>query len=98
MLLEWSCDGGTFMAKNYMIWWHSKYIDEINREATTIAEIVDKMHKTMKDLEKLKQLEAMGKIKVKLTGSLNPIYIELVDPSVESEVARNPIVEMTLEQ
>jgi hypothetical protein len=81
-----------------MIWWHSKYIDEINREATTIAEIVDKMHKTMKDLEKLKQLEDAGKIKVKLTGSLNPIYIEIVDPSVEPEVARNPIVEMTLEQ
>jgi hypothetical protein len=86
------------MAKTYMIWWHSKYIDEINREATTIAEIVDKMHKTMKDLEKLKRLEAAGKIKVKLTGSLNPIYIEIVDPSVEPEVARNPIVEMTLEQ
>jgi hypothetical protein len=89
---------GAFMAKTYMIWWHSKYIDEINREATTIAEIVDKMHKTMKDLEKLKQLEDAGKIKVKLTGSLNPIYIEIVDPSVEPEVARNPIVEMTLEQ
>ena len=86
------------MAKTYMIWWHSKYIDEINREATTIAEIVDKMHKTMKDLEKLKQLEDAGKIKVKLTGSLNPIYIEIVDPSVESEVARNPIVEMNSEQ
>jgi hypothetical protein len=86
------------MAKTYVIWWHSKYIDEINREATTIAEIVDKMHKTMKDLEKLKLLEAAGKIKVKLTGSLNPIYIEIVDSSVESEVARNPIVELTLEQ
>jgi len=43
------------MAKTYMIWWHSKYIDEINREATTITEIVDKMYKTMKDLEKLKR-------------------------------------------
>ena len=82
------------MAKTYVIWWHSKYIDEINREATTIAEIVEKMHKTMKDLEKLKQLEDAGKIKVKLTGSLNPIYIEIVDPSIESEVVRNPIVEM----
>jgi hypothetical protein len=36
--------------------------------------------------------------KLRLIGSLNPIYIELVDASVESEVARNPIVEMTLEQ
>ena len=86
------------MAKTYVIWWHSKYVDEINREATTIAEIVDKMYKTMKDLETLKQLEDAGKIKVKLTGSLNPIYIEIMDHSVESEVARNPIVEMTLEQ
>jgi len=86
------------MTKTFMIWWHSKYIDEINREATTIAEIVDKMHKTMKDLEKLKQLEDAGKIKVKLTGSLNPIYIDIVDPTVEPQVARNPIVEMTLEQ
>ena len=81
------------MAKTYMIWWHSKYVDEINRQATTISEIVDKMHKTMKDLEKLKRLEDKGKIKVKLTDSLNPIYIEIMDPSVESEVARNPLVE-----
>jgi hypothetical protein len=47
----------------------------------------------MKDLEKLQQLEKAGKIKVKLTGSLNPIYIEITDPSVESKVARNPLVE-----
>jgi hypothetical protein len=76
-----------------MIWWHSKYIDEINRTTITITEIVDKMNETMKDLEQLKQLEVTGKITVKLTGSLNPIYIEIVDPSVESEVARNPLVE-----
>jgi prefoldin subunit 5 len=81
------------MVKTYVIWWHSKYIDEINREATTITEIVDKMHKTMKDLEKLKKLENKGKVKVKLTGSLNPIYIEILDPSVESEVAQNALVE-----
>jgi hypothetical protein len=81
------------MVKTYLIWWHSKYIDEINREATTITEIVDKMYKTMKDLEKLKKLENKRKIKVKLTGSLNPIYIEILDPSVESEVARNALVE-----
>jgi len=81
------------MAKTYVIWWHSKYVDEINREATTITEIVNKMHKMLKDLEKLKQLEEAGKIKVKLTGALNPIYIEITDPSVESKVARNPLVE-----
>jgi len=51
------------------------------------------MYKTMKDLEKLKRLEVKGKIKVKLTGSLNPIYIEIVGISVEPEVARNPLVE-----
>ncbi len=86
------------MAKTYLIWWYSKYNDEINRKATTITEIVDKMYKTMKDLEKLKQLEDAGKIKLKFTGSLNPIQNEIMDPSVEFEVARNPIVETTLEQ
>ena len=86
------------MAKTYIIWWYSKYNDEINRKATTITEIVNKMYKTMKDLEKLKQLEDAGKIKLKLTGSLNPIQIKIMDPSVEFEVARNPIVETTLEQ
>jgi DNA repair photolyase len=82
------------MTKIYMIWWHSKYIDEIDREVTTITEIVDKMHMMMKNLEELKQLEKTGKIKVKLTGSLNPIYIKIVDPSAEPEVARNPLVEV----
>jgi DNA-binding protein YbaB len=81
------------MVKTYLIWWHSKYVDEINRKSTTITEIVNKMHKMLKELEKLKQLEGAGKIKVKLTGALNPIYIEIVDPSVESKVARNPLVE-----
>jgi len=56
------------------------------------------MYKTMKDLGKLKQLEDTGKIKVTLTGSFNPIYIEIMDPSVDSEVARDPIVETMLKQ
>jgi len=85
------------MFKTYVIWWHSKYIDEINRNTTTIAEIVEKTKKTMKHLEKLKRLEDAGKIKIKLTGSLNPIYIELINPSAESEVARNPLVETMYE-
>jgi len=81
------------MMKTYVIWWHSKFIDEINMDTTTIAEIVDKTKKTINHLQKLQKLEAAGKIKVKPTGSLNPIYLEIVDPSVESGVARNPLVE-----
>jgi hypothetical protein len=81
------------MLKTYVIWWHSKFIEEIDRSATTIAEIVDKISKTVKLLEKLRRLERLGKIKVKLTGSLNPIYIEIMDPSVEAQVAKNPLVE-----
>ena len=85
------------MLKTYVIWWHSKFIDEISRDTTAIAEIVDKTCKTMKHLQKLQKLEAAGKIKVKPTGTLNPIYLEIVDPSVESEVARNPLVETLYE-
>ncbi|HIH28792.1 MAG TPA: hypothetical protein HA260_03205 [Thermoplasmata archaeon] len=82
------------MLKTYVIWWHSKFIDEINVETPTIAEIIDKTNKTIESLQKLQKLEAMGKIKVKTTGSLNPIYLEIIDHSVESEVARNPLVEI----
>jgi len=81
------------MLKTYVIWWHSKFIDEINMETTTISDIVDKTNKTIKHLQELQKFEASGKIKVKTTGSLNPIYLEVIDPSVESEVARNPLVE-----
>lgn len=85
------------MLKTYVIWWHSKFIDEISRDTTTIVEIVDKTRKTMKHLQKLQKLEATGKITVKPTGTLNPIYLEIADPSVESEVARNPLVETLYE-
>ena len=85
------------MLKTYVIWWHSKYIDEINRETTTIAEIVEKTRKTINHLQKLQKLETAGKIKVKPSDSLNPIYLEIVDSSVESEVARNPLVETLYE-
>jgi len=81
------------MSKTYMIWWHSKYVDEINRTATTIEDILDKASKTLEHLEKLKVLEKKGKIKVKATGTLNPIYIQILDKSIESEVENNPIVE-----
>jgi len=66
-------------------------------ETTTIADIVDKTNKTIKHLQELQKFEASGKIKVKTTGSLNPIYLEVLDPSVESEVARNPLVEELFE-
>lgn len=79
-----------------MIWWHSKFIDEINREATTIEDIVDKASRTIYYLEKLQKLENAGKIKVKNTGSINPIFIDILDQSIESEVSENPIVEVDI--
>jgi hypothetical protein len=44
-------------------------------------------------LEKLQRLEEKRKISMQLTGSLNPIYIQIIDPKVESEVAKNPLIE-----
>ncbi|HUS99018.1 MAG TPA: hypothetical protein VMY59_01705 [Candidatus Thermoplasmatota archaeon] len=81
------------MAKTYVIWWHSKFVDEINRDAPTIAAIVEKTCETLRHLEPLQLLEEKGKISIQLTGSLNPIYIQLIDPKVESEVAKNPLIE-----
>jgi len=81
------------MSKKYVIWWHN-YVEEINREATTIKEISDSVTKTLKDLNKLKELEQKGKIKVRHVGTLNPLFIDILDPSVESEVANNPIVDI----
>ncbi len=82
------------MSKAYMIWWHSRFVDEINRDVNTIDDILDKAGKTLKHLEELKQLEKEDKIKVKVTKTLNPIYIQVLDESIESEVANNPIVEV----
>ena len=81
------------MDKVYVIWWHSKFVDELDREAITIEDIVDKTDKILKQLNKLKLLEKEGKIKVQVTGTLNPVYIHIIDPSVESKVANNPLVE-----
>ena len=39
-------------------------------------------------------MENAGKIKVKNTGSINPIFIDILDQSIESEVSENPIVEV----
>ena len=85
------------MSKTYVIWWHTRYIDEIDRNATTIGGILDSASKTLKELEKLRKLEDEGKIKVKVTTTLNPIYIQILDESIESEVASNPIVEVESE-
>lgn len=76
-----------------MIWWHSKFVDEISRDTTTIEDIIDKAGKTLDSLEKLRILENQGKIKVKVTGTLNPFYIEVLDDSVEEDVKSNPLVE-----
>jgi hypothetical protein len=86
------------MNKTYVIWWHSKYVDEINRDTITIEEISDKVSKTLESLEKLKELENQNKIKVKVTYTLNPIYIQILDKSIESQVANNPLVEVVDEK
>jgi hypothetical protein len=85
--------GGGIMTKKYVIWWHS-YVEEINRDATTIKEVSDSVSKTLKDLNKLKELEQKGKIKVRHIGTLNPLYIDILDSSVEPEIANNPLVDI----
>jgi len=81
------------LKKKYMIWWHS-YVNDINNEATTIKEVSDSVSKTLVELNKLKALEQDGKIKVKNVGTLNPLFIEILDKSIESEVEKNPIVDV----
>jgi len=81
------------MKKRYMVWWHS-YVDEINKDTTTLKKIYESVSKALKDLNKLKVLEEQGKIKVKDTKTLNPIFIEILDKSVELEVENNPIVDV----
>jgi len=81
------------MDKKYVIWWHS-YVEDINRDATTIKDISDSVTKTLNELNKLKDLEIKGKIRVRHAGTLNPLFIDILDPSVESEVANNPIVDI----
>jgi len=85
--------GGGKMDKKYVIWWHN-YVEDINRESTTIKDIFDSVSKTLEDLNKLKILEEEGKIRVRNIGTLNPLFIDILDPSVESEVANNPIVDI----
>jgi len=82
------------MSKTYLIWWHSQFIDEINRDSLSIEDIIDKTNKSIKNLEKFKVFEKEGKLKVKQTGTINPIYIEILDKSIEEEVVNNPAVEV----
>lgn len=81
------------MEKTYVIWWHSKFVDEINRESPSIAAIVEKTQKILMHLQELEDLEAQGKITMTLKGSLNPIYLQIKDPTVESALVNNPLVE-----
>jgi len=81
------------MKKRYMIWWHS-YVDNISRDAITLKDVSNSVSKALKDLNKLKVLEQKGKIKVKDVGTLNPLFIEILDESVEEEVENNPIVDV----
>ena len=71
------------MSRTYVIWWHSKFIDEISRDNLTIGDIINKAVKIMKYLEELRIMESKGEIKVKVTDTLNPIYIEILDDSKE---------------
>jgi hypothetical protein len=85
--------GGGKLKKEYMVWWHS-YVDDLNHEETTIKEVYDSVSKALEELNKLKVLEQNGKIKVKNVGTLNPLFIEILDKSIESEVENNPIVDV----
>ena len=85
------------MKKRYMIWWHS-YVDEISREAMTIKDISESVMKTLQELNKLKTLEEQGKIKVIDTNMLNPLFITIMDPSIESQVIDNPLVDVDIEE
>src|SRR4030043_964580 len=81
------------MDKQYVVWWHN-YVYDISREATTIDEIYKSVSNTLKEISKLKILEKEGKIKVKHSKTLNPLYIEILDKSAEKELQANPIVDL----
>ncbi|KYK34650.1 MAG: hypothetical protein AYK22_05015 [Thermoplasmatales archaeon SG8-52-3] len=81
------------MKKRYMVWWHS-YVDDIHKEDVTLRDIYKSVSKALVDLDKLILLEDQGKIKVIDTETLNPIYIEILDKSIENQVAKNPIVDV----
>ena len=76
-----------------MVWWHS-YVDDIHKADVTLRDIYKSVSKALVDLDKLILLEDQGKIKVIDTETLNPIYIEILDKSIENQVAKNPIVDV----
>jgi len=81
------------MTKRYMIWWHS-FVDNINRDATSLSDVYESVSKTLEEINKLKILEQEGKIKVKEVMSINPLFIDVIDKTVEKEVVNNPIVDV----
>jgi len=81
------------MEKQYVVWWHN-YVYNISREATTIDEVYESVSNTLKEIDKLKLLEKQGKIKVKHSKTLNPLYIEILDKSAEKDLQANPIVDV----
>jgi hypothetical protein len=81
------------MKKRYMIWWHS-YVDEISRDATTIKEVTRSVSNTLDRLNELKDFEDQGKLRVKDCKTLNPLFIEILDMSIEDAVANNPLVDI----
>lgn len=81
------------MSKRYMIWWHS-FVDNISRDATSLSEVYDSVSKTLEAIKKLKNLEKKGKIKVREVGTLNPLFIDILDQTIEEKVVNNPIVDV----
>ena len=76
-----------------MVWWHS-YVNDIHKEDVTLKDIYDSVSRALEDLNSLIELENQGKIKVKDSETLNPIFIDILDESIESQVAKNPIVDI----
>jgi hypothetical protein len=85
--------GGGIMEKKYMVWWHS-YVNDIHKENVTLKDIYNSVSKSLADLNKLIELEDQGKIKVKNSDTLNPIFIDILDSSIEPQVVNNPIVDV----
>lgn len=44
------------MNKRYMIWWHS-FVDNINRDSTSLLDVYGSVSKTLGEINKLKILE-----------------------------------------